>query len=111
MTSTGVSLIAPNKVIFALVVLIFTALGFCAPVGHAGSSGVHKICNQEEQGKALQEFSNEQILFIREDEALAAMYKVLKGIKDPWVRALKKKELLQAYQDAKAGVVHDQNTI
>jgi hypothetical protein len=53
------------------------------------------------ESKALQQSSNEQILFIHEDEALVAMYKALDHITDPFVRALKKKELLKAYDDAK----------
>ena len=58
---------------------------------------------------AIKEFSDQQILFIKENEALLILYKALDHIKDPWLLALKKKELLKAYEDAEAGVNYGYN--
>lgn len=111
MKSTANKIFLPEICIPLLIALLLSVAGVSATPGEgsdANSVGICVKCTPELIAPLL---ADEELVFMAEAEALMAMRNALGKIKDPWLKALKKQELLKAYDDSVEGRDHDQNTI
>jgi len=86
------SLVTPAGI---AIVIIFLA-GSYSP-----GKPVHKtsVNHSIQESIAMQEAENERILLIDDDASLKILIKATQDIKDPWLRALIKKDLLNRYRE------------